>query len=312
MTGLDFSFGNAVSHFRKTGGPKGFLWKFMLAYAVLAIVVQGTSMFLMAPIFAAAFDPVALENPEVMDQVMLENIGRVMLGYLASFVLGILVWMMFEGASQRRYMRAEGFRIQIGADEGRLLVIGLIWMALFIGLYIGMFLVLVIPMGIGMAVGDAGMIIGPLLAFVLFFAYAIFCMWLAARFSPAAALTIRDRKISFGRAWRVTKGKAWTIIGSWVVLMLIMMAIIVVLYLLLAVTAVFALMPVMQGGPADDPGVVLAALASPAFLLPAILFALVYMMIVSAMMHVFGGPAALAARTDPDWVDDKGLDTTFA
>ena len=67
MNRLEFSFGNAVGHFQKTGGPKGFLWKFALTYALFAIIVQGLSLYLMAPIYAAAFNPIVMEDPDVMD-----------------------------------------------------------------------------------------------------------------------------------------------------------------------------------------------------------------------------------------------------
>ena len=58
MNTLEFSVGNAMGHFRKTGGPKGFLWKYALAYALIGIVVQGLSLYLMAPIYGAAFNPI--------------------------------------------------------------------------------------------------------------------------------------------------------------------------------------------------------------------------------------------------------------
>ena len=74
MNTLEFSVGNAMGHFRKTGGPKGFLWKYALAYALIGIVVQGLSLYLMAPIYGAAFNPIVMEDPDMMDQVMLESL----------------------------------------------------------------------------------------------------------------------------------------------------------------------------------------------------------------------------------------------
>ena len=315
MNALEFSFGNAVGHFQKTGGPKGFLWKFALTYALFAIIVQGLSLYLMAPIYAAAFDPLVMEDPDMMDQIMLENMGRVLLGYLVSFVFGILMRILFEAASQRRYMRADGFSLKLGGDEGRLLVVGLFWLGLVIALYIAfavIMLVLVALVGAMSAIGggDGMMIIASLLTFVLVVALSLVAIWVCVRFSPAAALTIRDRKIRFGSAWRVTKGRVWTLIGSWLVLGLIMMAILIALYIVFAVLAVLSLMPAIQSG-ADDPAEIMAAFASPTFLIPAILFGLVYMMLAGGMMHVFGGPAALAARTDPGWADESAMNETF-
>ena len=310
MNTLEFSVGNAMGHFSKTGGPKGFLWKFALAYALCAIVVQGLSMYLMAPIYAAAFNPFVMEDPDLMDQVMLENMGRVAIGYLVAFVAGILLWIMFEAASQRRYMRAEGFSLKLSGDEGRLLVVGLFWIGLMIALYIAFFLLMLIPISLGLAMGSDGAVIKALVTFVIFVAYFVLAIWVMVRFSPAAALTVRDRKIRFGSAWRVTKGKVWTLIGSWLVLGLIMMVVMMVLYMVFAVTAVMSLMPVMQSG-SDDPAEVIAAFATPGFIIPAIIFGLVYMGLAGAMMHVFGGPAALAAKTDPNWTDTAAINETF-
>jgi hypothetical protein len=310
MNTLEFSVGNAMGHFNKTEGPKGFLWKFALAYALCAIVVQGLSMYLMAPLYGAAFNPVVMEDPDMMDQVMLKNIGRFALAYLVAMVTGILLWMMFEASSQRRYMRAEGFSLKLGADEGRLLVVGLFWIGLMILLYIGMFVLMMVPMIIGAVAGSDGAMAAGAVAVIVMLAYVVFAIWVTVRFSPAAAMTIRDRKIRFGSAWRVTKGKVWTLIGSWLVLALIMMAIIFVLYLVFAVTAVLSLMPVMQSG-SDDPADVLAAFASPGFIIPVIIFGLVYMGLAGVMMHVFGGPAALAAKTDPNWTDTDAINETF-
>lgn len=310
MNHLEFSFGNAIGHFQKTGGPKGFLWKFALAYALCAIVVQGLSMFLMAPIYAAAFNPIVMEDPDVMDQVMLENMGRVAIGYLVAFVAGILLWIMFEAASQRRYMRAEGFSLKLSGDEGRLLVVGLFWIGLMIALYIAFFLLMLIPISLGLAMGSDGAVITALVTVVIFVAYFVLAIWVMVRFSPAAALTVRDRKIRFGSAWRVTKGKVWTLIGSWLVLGLIMMVVMMVLYMVFAVTAVMSLMPVMQSG-SNDPAEIIAAFAAPGFIIPAIIFGLVYMGLAGAMMHVFGGPAALAAKTDPNWTDTAAINETF-
>lgn len=310
MNTLEFSVGNAMGHFNKTGGPKGFLWRFALAYALCAIVVQGLSMYLMAPIYAAAFNPLVMEDPDLMDQVMLENTGRIAIGYLVAFVAGILLWMMFEASSQRRYMRAEGFSLKLGADEGRLLVVGLFWIGLIIALYIAMFLLMLIPISLGLALGSDGAVITALVIFVIFVAYFVLAIWVMVRFSPAAALTVRDRKIRFGSAWRVTKGKVWTLIGSWLVLGLIVVVVMMVLYMVFAVTAVMSLMPVMQSG-SDDPAEVIAAFATPGFIIPAIIFGLVYMGLAGAMMHVFGGPAALAAKTDPNWTDTDAINETF-
>tara|TARA_R110002051_G_scaffold61141_2_gene112067 strand:+ start:1115 stop:2056 length:942 start_codon:yes stop_codon:yes gene_type:complete len=312
MTHLDFSFDNALFHFRRTGGPKGFLLKYGATYAVLYLLMSAVNLWLQWPMFAMMFNPDMMNDPVAMEAAMTGQVGRVLLGYLLMLPLGLAFWMLFEGANQRRYMRAEGFRLQLGADEWRLLVVGLIWFGLFIALYLGMIIVVALPVGIIAATGSGeGAAIAGLLALVLAIAYMVFALWLAARFSPAAALTVRDRSIRFGKAWRVTKGKAWTIVGSWIVLLLIMMVVFFVLYLFFAVVVFASLIPIMSGMDTEDPAAVFGALLSPGVLVPGALLLVGVVVMQACWLHIVSGPAALAARTDPDWADRQAIDETF-
>mgnify|MGYP003630929589 CR=1 FL=1 len=312
MNPVSFDYGNAVMHFRKTGGPKGFLFRFGATYVLLYVLLSAVSLWLQWPMYGAMFDPAVMDDPVAMEAAMMGHMGRMMLGYVVLLPLGLAFWMVFEGANQRRYMRAEDFRLRLGADEWRLLVVGLIWFGLFIGLYIGGILAVLVPMGVAAATGTGeGAMIGGVLAFVLAIAYMIFVFWLCARFSPAAALTVRDRKIKFGEAWRVTRGKAWTIIGSWIVLALIMSAVFFVFYLIFVVAIIASLMPMMSGMETEDPTAVFRALLSPGVLIPGALLVVVLVFLQACGMHIYSGPAALAARTDPEWTDQKTIDDTF-
>ena len=51
MNPISFDFGNAISHFSKTGGPAGFIWKFALGYALISCLVQGFSVWLQWPLY---------------------------------------------------------------------------------------------------------------------------------------------------------------------------------------------------------------------------------------------------------------------
>tara|TARA_R110000787_G_scaffold14348_5_gene44276 strand:+ start:1627 stop:2568 length:942 start_codon:yes stop_codon:yes gene_type:complete len=312
MNPVSFDFGNAMMHFRKTGGPKGFLLKYGATYVLLYLLLSAVSLWLQWPMYGAMFDPAVMDDPVAMEAAMMGHMGRMMLGYLIVLPLGLAFWMVFEGANQRRYMRAEGFHLRLGGDEWRLLLVGLIWFGLFIGLYIGGIIAIAVPVGIAAATGTGeGAMIGGLLAFVLALAYMIFVLWLCARFSPAAALTVRDRKIQFGQAWRVTKGKAWTIIGAWIVLGLILSVVFFVIYLIFAVVVVASLMPMMSGMDSEDPTVIFRTMLSPGVLIPGGLFLVGMVFLQGCGMHIYSGPAALAARTDPEWTDHQAIDDTF-
>ena len=201
-------------------------------------------------------------------------------------------------------MRGEGFGLRIGADEGRLLIVGLIWIALFVGMYLGFALTLAIPVAAGFMFAPDGVILAVLLGILMMIGYIVLVFWLSARLSAAAALTVRDRQIRFFESWRVTRGKGWAIFGAWVVLGLIAMLVLILFYLLLAALG-FGLLSVqvpglLDGGASEDK--IFGAIVSPIFWLPMLIVILVFTIAQSTLMHIFSGPAALAARTDPQWI----------
>lgn len=304
MPPISFSFGNAISHYSKTGGPAGFLWKFALAYTLIACVLQALSVWVQWPVYEV-YIRIFTEGGDIESHAReLEQASNsTMLQGLLLAPLGLFVWLMFEGANQRRYMRGEGFGLRIGADEGRIFVVGLMWIAFFIGAYIGLVFAILIPVFIGLAMGESGIALAILLGVLMFFGYMLLVLWLAARLSAAASLTVRDRRIRFFESWRITRGKGWTILGAWIVLLLIIMVAYVVLYLVaiaLGFGLIAAQVPDFADGRIDD-AAILAAVASPAFWVPMLLVGLVLFGVQAMFQHIFSGPAALAARTDPDW-----------
>lgn len=310
MTPIEFNFGNAVGHFTKTDGPRGFLWKFALAYAALACLMQVFSVFLQWPIYEGYIQ--LFTSGGDFDQYAedMENMSMATtFAGLLTMPLGILLWVMFEGANQRRYMRGAGFGVRIGADEGRLLLVGLIWIALFIGMYIGFAIMIAIPVGVGLAMGPDAALLAVLLGIVLVLGYMLLVLWFSARLSAAAALTVRDKQIRFFESWRVTRGKGWTILGAWIVLGLIAMLVMVAFYLLLFALGagiLSAQVPdLLDGRTPDDE--IMAAVMSPVFWGPMLVLVLGFAVAQSMLMHIFSGPAALAARTDPEWISEGTL-----
>lgn len=96
MTHLDFSFNNALFHFRRTGGPKGFLFKYGATYAVLYLLMSAVTLWLQWPIFGMMFNPEMMNEPAAMEAAMIGQMGRVLLGYLLMIPLGLAFWMLFE------------------------------------------------------------------------------------------------------------------------------------------------------------------------------------------------------------------------
>ena len=307
-----FSFDNAAFHFARTSGPSGYMWKHALWYLLLAGLIILASYFLMKPLWGAygemmtvAFqgDPNDLNNIEAqMDLILVENMGRILLGQLVTLVLGLMLWAAFEAAIQRRYIRDEGFSLRFGGDELRMIVVGLIWMAMFIG---GGIITQLAMLGLVMPV--ATMVDNPAVVaiwgFVVSLSFIAVWIFLTVRLSAAAALTIRDRKIRFFDSWGATKGRFWTMLGAFLVLGLILGVAFFILYAV-GVVGLFGsamMAPGVMDGQNAEPNMtaLIEYVSQPAFLAAVAALYAVMIGFQAIAGYIWAGVAALAAKTDP-------------
>ena len=289
----------ATLHFLRTEGPRGFLMRFALAYAAATLVMQAFGLWLQAPIY------------EIYLRAFVENDGDITayadelsaasmqsnLGSLLMIPISLAIWVVFEGASQRRYIRAEDFRLRIGADEGRLALVGLIWGALMIGGYFALALGAVIP---GVIVGAiAGLAGGVIVGGLVFLVGIVAALWLFARLSPASALTIRDRQIRFFEAWNVTRGNGWGLTGSYFMLFFGFTILSLLAYGVVGILGFVMIAPTLDSSAgADTADAVLATMAQPSFWGPLAFAMFLVMMVQSIFAHALGGPAAWVVRQD--------------
>lgn len=285
----------ATLHFLRTGGPRGFLVRFALVYAMIALILQGVSLWMQAPVYEV-YLRACLENEcdfvPYMDELNAVS-AQANLVSLAMLPLSLAVWVLFEGASQRRYIRSEGFRLALGADEGRLALVALIWIALLFSFYLALVFGAVLP---GLIIGlIGGAAIGVLAGGMIFVAGLVLALWLFARLSPAGALTIRDRQIRFFEAWNLTRGIGWRLAGSYFTLLIGYMILVLILFGGLLILGIVLLLPVLdarQGG--DIVPTVLTAMSQPDFWAPVSLLMFLLLIIQSIFAHAMGGPAAFA------------------
>lgn len=289
----------ATLHFLHTDGPRDFLMRFALVYAAATLVMQVFGLWMQAPVY------------EIYLRAFVENDGDITayadelnavslqsnLGSLLLLPVSLAIWVMFEGASQRRYIRAEGFRLRIGADEGRLALVGLIWGALLIGGYFALALGAIIP---GVIVGAiAGVAAGVIVGGLVFLGGIVAALWLFARLSPASALTIRDRQIRFFEAWNVTKGNGWGLTGSYFMLFLGFTILSLIAYGVLGILGFILIAPTIDASAgAETADAVLTTIARPTFWGPMAFAAFLVMMVQSVFAHALGGPAAWVVRQD--------------
>lgn len=295
MTETKFRFGPATFHFLQTDGPRGFLLRYALAYALVSVGVQAASLWLQGPVYEIYFRA-CVENgcdftpytDELNSAGVQANLSALM---LLPLTLGI--WVVFEAASQRRYIRGEGFRLALGGDEGRLAIVGLIWAALLIVGYFALVIGALIPgLILGLALGAAAGVIAGALALL---AGAGVALWLFARLSPASALTIRDREIRFFEAWPLSRGQGGGLALSYLALFLAFLVMMILAYGALLIMGIALLPPSLidRGGDADA---ISDAVRQPGFWMPLTLAFLPAAGLLSLFAHALGGPAAWVVR----------------
>ena len=316
-----FSFDTAFRHFLNGKGPKGFMWKYILAYTV----VLGVGYIAFFALFFSGM------TEQITNLIELEESGREpelqdVFGFILPFLLTIPLTMaftlafmsVFESMAQRFYIRGEGLGLRLGADELRVAAVYCIWAAIWLALtllVLGVSVALIAPTLIEAlnAPSSAPPDINPgpiLLMFPVTIIVSLVACFIGVRLSPAAAMTIRDRKIRFFSAWGATKGRFWPMVGAFLVIYMIGYAI------MMGVQIVA--MPIMMGmimsqgesfvGMTEpDPEALFSAI-SPAIFIMFGVMSLFGAVSSAFMQYGFAGVTSKAALTDPNW-DQRGMES---
>lgn len=307
---MEFNFGNALMHFTRTTGPSGFTWKYIASYAVVAFILLGISFVAMRPLFefygefmSLAFtDPEALEDEAAMAALIEGRLGGMGLSFIFMLVLVLPLalgfWATFEAASQRRYIRRDGFLLRFGGDELRLMVVGLVVYLTFYAVAMASLIPFGIIVAIAGATGSIALtIIGMIVGYIAMLGAMV---WYTARMSAASALTIRDRKIKLFESFRVTKGRTWPIIGSMLVIWLVAYIAIMIVYFIGAGLVLAQFADLITGGDDIDAAVAFERLKSPAVTGSIGVALFLLNMVYGFVILATGGPGALAVNNDPE------------
>lgn len=305
-----FTFERALSWPFTAPHVASFPWIFGLAYALVFMAVSGAVVLLAADDFTALFAAMeAVEgstNPEAGFDILFGGLARLIPWMALSGLASWMIWAMFETASQRRYIRGESFSLGFGADEARMMVVGLLWgligfalIAVPILLIMWSALAAVFAGAEGMTDAEVGeRILGPMFGAmglsVLVFPVYVF---LATRLAPCFGLTVRERKIRFFDAWNVSRGRFWPILGAYVILAFaggILGQVITGIAQMIIMPATMNLANAAERG-ADMRSLIL----SPAFLVPMGGYVFIVLYVQGVLQHAVGGPAAFAVRHDP-------------
>ncbi|MEL7481267.1 MAG: hypothetical protein AAGJ29_06880, partial [Pseudomonadota bacterium] len=282
----------------RTDAPGGFVWKYILSYIgilILLLVAFGLLLGgLLAPLLTASGSDLTGDELALLGVV-----------YLIFIPVSLVMGAVFEASYLRRYLRADTFKLRFGGDELRLIVVYILWFLMVIAFYVLLFGSVLLIGGGGSA--DFATIGAVAAIFVLLISVA--WLYLAIRLAPAAALTIRDRKIRFASAWRLTRGRFWTLFGAYLALIGCAFLAYILVSIIIGIVMIGA---VGASGGLEDPAAIEAAFATPVLLIP---FGLLYMAVIAAYVwfgYVWAGPAALAARIDPDHGDTTSQADAFS
>lgn len=321
-----FSFEGALSNAFRAAHFRSFPWIYASVYALAGLLFYGLVAFLSRTAvldFVQAVE--ALENADLDNadprEVMMRVFGALtpFLPMAASITIGSWIgWAVFEAASQRRYVRDARFSVGFGADEMRMMIIGLLWSLLAIACFLPM---LFIMFGSGVSLfnqaleggSDASMqdeaiatVFGTLSLMLLLFPVYVF---LATRLSPCFAMTIKDRRIVFFDAWNVSRGRFWPILGAYLIIAIVsgIVAGVVDQIFQFGLLSTMARFTNVQSG---EEFMDMAFSASVLVPFGAYIFASMFMS--ALQQHFNGAPAAFAARHDPrGGVDDVARMAVF-
>lgn len=306
-----FTFTSALTHFQNSQGPKGFFWKFALAYLIGAAlffgVYIGAGALLVPGIVEASTDPYAAET------FFSQSLGNILAFYGVIIVAAVIFGSMFEASALRHYVRRTGFSIGFGADELRLIGVYFFWMLTIFAVYIAVAVPLGIIIGVVAALaGNSGMM--AVVPLMILLPIAVYCalIWVAVRLSPAAAVTIRDRKLTFLSARKATKGRFWALFGAFLV-MFVVMYLIFIIVIALFLGAGIGLSGTLPAGLFEgDPGALAEVISNPVIWVLGASGFVIYCLLQSLFYFAVLGIPARAAVTDPTWNDFDRTAETFS
>ncbi len=273
----------------------GFYLVVSLALAIFMIATVGPEF--------NALEKAAQSGGDV--QQSLETLQKLLPFYAVAFPVGICVMSIFAGAVFRIVLgRPGGFagHLAFGEDEFRLVALSLIVSVLLFAAMFVIMLVVGILGSIGAAISPAA---GGLIAVVS--AVAAFCgmLWVTVRLSLCGPMTFAERKIVVFRAWSVSRGHFWQLLGSYA--LALAMGIVAALMAFVVFIALAGVLVVATGGAIADVG----ALFRPdftsigSFFTPAMILYQVFGAVITAVYYaVILAPQAMAYVALTDYAGD--------
>jgi hypothetical protein len=190
----------------------------------------------------------AQPTPEMfMPPASAMNVGN--LGFLFSVAFYILL-AAFEAGCLRWLARGETrgvFGLSLTAGDTWLVWASYwVWVGLVIGLYIALLVVGVIT---GLVIAALHLEPAVIVIIVAACILALMCalIWAGVRLAPATATSVVLQRFAFFDAWKVTRGRFWTLLGSYLLLIIIYLLAAAVIGAIAIIPFFSVVQPLMSG-----------------------------------------------------------------
>lgn len=276
---------------------------------VRAILVWSAIMLLLSLVMMVLMRPMYEAQIAMLQQAEGPPSAPPVGSFFLAMLMGLAVYVVLAAAAFRAVLFPEQGRfayLRLGMDELRLLGCALI---VLIGFYVVMTVVVIVAVVLMMIVSH--LLGGSAVVGALFISLVVLipCAWLMTRLALVGPLTILQRKIVIGPAWRLSRGHFWQLFGAYLVIML-------VLFVVYAASILVRMGPTMTDilhptDPAATLRVATAQVAAYTLSLKNVVMALVTALIMGFAHALYAGGIAVAAAQLVDRGGGRRLTEVF-
>jgi hypothetical protein len=241
---------------------------------------------------AMAHDSARLQN--IQAQMMPIRIAQLATAPVQLLVYSVMFAAIFRGVL-RPTDRGLGY-LKLGGDELRLLLLGVVFFLLM----------LLFAVAVGIVIGILSVAAqtapeqarGPLVSLIVVLALTL-SLWVAVRLSLAGPMTFAEGKLRIFESWRLTRGHFWSLLGMYLLTIILAVVVSVLIMVVLAVIGVVlalalgigdVIKTLSAGGHVDFAGL------APGLLIGAAVFLLLASFFNAFVRIVTYAPAAVAYR----------------
>lgn len=261
----------------------GVLTKAVIGYAILAIVIVaafaamawgpiGAVIAAYAEMVGATMQGAPITDPgDPRMMAMMQAYFAIAPLYFLFLLVMYVALAAFEAAVHRWLVRGEsggGFLgLNLGADTWRVMLCYIVWLCVVLGLYVALFIALfVVAGGIAFALASAGegtAVLGGIVGFIIGLALFGAFLYVIVRLAPATATTIGRKQFAFFDAWKVTRGRFWSMFLAYLILFVIYCVALAIAGSVMAFAVMGPLIGAMANGAPPSPEQTMAMLMQP-------------------------------------------------